>query len=94
MARHHAAKRAEDIDSEGLVKAPKVQIATQAATTLDLLGQWRISKDLRLNVGLVNLANRKYWMWSDVRGLDTSTKVADAYTQTGRHLNASLVWDF
>lgn len=94
VARHHAAKHAEDIDSAGLVKAPKVQITTPAATTLDLFAQWRIRKDLRLNVGLVNVTNRKYWMWSDVRGLDKATTVVDAYSQSGRHLNASLVFDF
>ncbi len=94
VARHHAAKLDEDIDSASLVKSPKVQIATPGATTLDLLGQWRIRKDLRLNVGLVNVTNRKYWMWSDVRGLDKSTTVFDAYSQAGRHLNASLVMDF
>jgi hemoglobin/transferrin/lactoferrin receptor protein len=45
-------------------------------------------------VGLYNLTNRTYWLWSDVRGLDAATPVADAYTQPGRHLNVSLVFDF
>jgi len=94
VARHHAAKSADDIDSPGLVKAPKTQITTPAATTLDVLGQWRITPSTRLNVGLYNLTNRKYWLWSDVRGLDAATPVADAYTQPGRHLNVSLVFDF
>ena len=94
VARHHAAKTADDIDSPGLVKAPKTQITTPAATTLDVLGQWRITPSTRLNVGLYNLTNRTYWLWSDVRGLDAATPVADAYTQPGRHLNVSLVFDF
>jgi hemoglobin/transferrin/lactoferrin receptor protein len=92
--RHHAAKKAEDIDSLSLVKAPNTQITVPAATTLDLHGQWRIRKDLRLNVGIVNLTNRKYWMWSDVQSLAASTAVADAYTQPGRNLKLSLVADF
>lgn len=92
--RHHAAKKAEDIDSLSLVKAPNTQITVPAATTLDVHGQWRIRKDLRLNVGIVNLTNRKYWMWSDVQGLAASTLVADAYTQPGRNLKLALVADF
>ena len=92
--RHQAAKKAEDIDSLSLVKAPNTQITVPAATTLDVHGQWRIRKDLRLNVGIVNLTNRKYWMWSDVQSLAASTAVADAYTQPGRNLKLSLVADF
>ena len=88
------AKKAEDIDSLSLVKAPNTQITVPAATTLDVHGQWRIRKDLRLNVGIVNLTNRKYWMWSDVQGLAASTLVADAYTQPGRNLKLALVADF
>jgi hemoglobin/transferrin/lactoferrin receptor protein len=94
VARHHAAKSADDIDSPGLVKAPKTQITTPSATTLDLRGQWRITPSMRLNVGLYNLTNRTYWLWSDVRGLDAAAPVADAYTQPGRHVNVSLVFDF
>lgn len=94
MARHHAAKRAQDIDSAGLVKAPKIQVPVAAATTFDLTAQWRLRKDARLNIGVVNLTDRKHWLWSDVRGLDTSSTVADAYTQPGRHLNVSLQFDF
>lgn len=94
VVRHHAAKRAEDIDSAGLVKAPKVQITTPAATTLDVNAQWRLSRSTRLNLALINLTDRTYWNWSDVRGLDTTTTVADAYTQPGRHLKVSLVVDF
>lgn len=92
--RHHAAKRAEDIDSAGLVKPPARQVALPAATTLDLRGQWRLRRDLRLNWGIGNLTNRKHWLWSDVQGLASSTTVLDAYSQPGRHVNLSLVADF
>lgn len=94
VVRHHAAKRAQDIDSSETVKAPKVQITVPAATTLDWFAQWRLRKNVRLNVGIVNLTNRKYWMWSDVRGLESSSTVADAYTQPGRSAQLSLVVDF
>lgn len=91
---HHAAKKASDVNSAGLVTPPNTQYLTPAATTLDVGGQWRIRKDVRLNLALNNLTNKKYWMWSDVRGLAASSTVVDAYSQSGRHLNASLVVDF
>ena len=95
---HHAAKNASDLDSPYLVKPatpPRVnQFTTPSATTLDLYFQWRLQKNMRLNVALVNVTNRKYWMWSDVQGLAATSAVADAYTQAGRHLNLALVAEF
>lgn len=92
--RHLAAKRASDIDSPSLVKAPNIQFTVPSSTTLDLSGQWRIRKDLRLTASVVNLTDRKHWLWPDVQGLAASTRVADAYTQPGRHMKLSLVADF
>ena len=93
-ARHQAAKPADDIDSAGLVKPPNTQFTVPSATTFDLSAQWRIRPTLRLTGSVVNLTDRKYWVWADVQGLAASTKVADAYTQPGRHLKISLVADF
>ncbi len=90
----HAAKKAADVNSAASVNPPNTQFLTPAATTLDLGGQWRIRKDVRLNLAVNNLTDKKYWMWSDVRGLAASSTVADAYSQPGRHVNASLVVDF
>ena len=91
---HRAAKKSGDIDNASAVTPPATQFATPAATTLDVSAQWRIRKDLRLNAGIFNLTDRKYWNWSDVRGLAANTTVADAYTQPGRNLRVSLVADF
>ena len=93
-ARHREAKPAEDIDSGGLVKPPNTQFTVPAATTFDLSAQWRIRPGLRLTGSVVNFTDRKYWVWADVQGLAASTRVADAYTQPGRHLKISLVADF
>lgn len=94
VVRHHAAKRADDIDSAGLVKAPKVQITAPSATTIDLHAQWKLTRTMRLNFALINLTDRTYWNWSDVRGLDAATTIADAYTQPGRHARVMLMVDF
>jgi hemoglobin/transferrin/lactoferrin receptor protein len=84
---HHAAKKQGDTNAALFV--------TPAATTLDLGGQWRIQKNLRLNAAVTNLTDKKYWNWSDVRGA-TAAQVAviDAYSQPGRSLRVSLVADF
>jgi hemoglobin/transferrin/lactoferrin receptor protein len=93
-ANHHSAKKFEDIGTQ-LVGTPATpQFAVPAATTLDLGGQWRIGKTVRINAGIANLTDKKYWNWSDVRSVAASSPALDAYTQPGRHFNVSLVADF
>ncbi len=84
---YHAAKKQGDTHGALFV--------SPAATTLDVGGQWRIRKDLRLNATVANLTNKKYWNWSDVRAA-TAAQVAviDAFSQPGRSLQVSLVADF
>lgn len=97
---HHAEKRADDLESLYIPKSTtQRQFLIPAATTLDLHGQWRIQKDIRLNFGITNLTDQKYWNWSDVQGLAANPiapllPVEDAYTQPGRHVNMSLVMEF
>jgi len=95
---HHSAKKASDIDHSEIVAATRnpaaTQFSTPSATTFDLSAQWRIRPDLRLNAAVVNLTNKRYWHWSDVRGLNSTATLLDAYTQPGRHFNVSLVADF
>lgn len=94
---HRDEKSAQDIDSAYIPKSTtQLQFLTPASTTLDLSGQWRIRKDVRLNVAVNNLTDRKYWNWSDVQGLASNANpvVVDAYTQPGRYMNVSLVVDF
>ncbi len=93
--RHHAAKKASDIDSEAIMAARAgTQFATPAATTLDVGVQWRPAKNVRVNVGVRNLTNRKYWLWPGVYGVASNSPVRDAYTQPGRSAHVSVVMDF
>lgn len=98
QAIHHAAKAAGDLDSPYLAKPatpPRVaQFLSDAATTIDAHLQWRLRKDLRLNLMVGNLTNRKYWLWSNVQGLAANSTVLDAYTQPGRYGSVSLILDF
>ena len=95
-ASHHLAKKFSDIGAQQIGTAPATtpQFAVPSATTLDLNGQWRLSKAVRINAGIVNLTDKKYWNWSDVRGVAVNLAALDSYTQPGRHFNVSLVADF
>jgi len=98
---HQMGKSASDIDSAFIPKSTtQRQFLPAAVTTLDLNAQWRPRKDVRLNLGVINLTNQKYWNWSDVQGLVSNPTalvpyvVVDAYTQPGRYVNVSVVMDF
>ena len=94
---HHATKKASELESRYIPKSTsQLQFLVPAANTLDLSGQWRIRKDVRLNFAITNLTNQKYWNWSDVQGLASNAVpvVVDAYTQPGRQLNLLLMVDF
>ncbi|HMN20442.1 MAG TPA: TonB-dependent hemoglobin/transferrin/lactoferrin family receptor [Ottowia sp.] len=93
--RHHRAKKPGDIDSTAIMNARDgIQFAPPSATTLDVGLQWRPRKDLRLNLGVRNLTNRKYWLWPGVYGVAGTSTIRDAYTQPGRSAFVSLVMDF
>ena len=76
------------------MKAPNRQVSLPSATAVDLTAQWRLRPDLRLTAAVINLTDRKYWLWPDVQGLATSSTALDAYSQPGRHLKLSLAVDF
>ena len=81
-------KKAKDVPAGAAFLSP-------SATLVDLTAQWRIRKDLRLNLGLYNLTDKKVWRWSDVRGLTAGTlPVIDSYTQPGRSAKVTLVAEF
>ncbi|MGJ7494293.1 TonB-dependent hemoglobin/transferrin/lactoferrin family receptor [Variovorax sp. RT4R15] len=89
---YHAAKKRRDVDAAEVTSG--LQFLTPSVMTIDVGAQWRIRKDLRLNMAIVNLTDKKYWKWSDVRGVTSTSAIRDAYTQPGRHFNVSLVADF
>ena len=88
---HSAGKKASDLpaNTTALFLSP-------SSTVLDLTAQFELRRGLRLNVGLLNLTDQKYWNWSDVRGVTQAAErsAIDAYSQPGRNLRVSLVADF
>jgi len=94
--RYHAAKNASDIDPSAGLSSGTQYADMPEATTLNVSAQWRIRKNVRVNASIVNLTDRKYWLWSDVQGLTSASAstLIDAYTQPGRHANVALVVAF
>jgi hemoglobin/transferrin/lactoferrin receptor protein len=87
---HVAKKSAKDIDNSTTAN----QFATPAHTTLDLSASWQLRPGLRLSGTVRNLTDKKYWDWTNVRGIAASSPVIDAYTAPGRSLSVALVADF
>ena len=63
-------------------------------TTADLTAWWKPLPSLEVAAGAFNLADRKYWLWSDVRNLTNITAGFDRYTQPGRNYGVNARWSF
>lgn len=65
------------------------QFTPSGHATFDLLAHFDIAERVRVNVGAFNLADEKYWEWSDVRGRPAGDAAIDRYTQPGLNASAS-----
>lgn len=91
-----------DLQASWLHSAAKKAAASSAATNflppsydvVDVGVAYRIEPGLRVAAFVSNLTDKKYWRWSDVRGIAASSTVLDAYTAPGRHLQLSMRADF
>jgi hemoglobin/transferrin/lactoferrin receptor protein len=63
-------------------------------TTADLTAWWTPLPSLEIAAGLFNIADRKYWLWSDVRSLTNISAGFDRYTQPGRTYGVNARWKF
>lgn len=87
---HSLKKSADDIDYSGLAN----QFATPAYTTLDLRTSWQVTRSTRLSAAIHNVTDRKYWEWTNVRGIAANSSTLDAYTAPGRAFSVALVTNF
>jgi hemoglobin/transferrin/lactoferrin receptor protein len=76
------------------------QFKTPGFGLVDLTGYYKVTNDVTVSGGLYNLADKKYWLWDDVRGYDgvgeagvTAPANLDRLTQPGRNFAINLVWD-
>ena len=77
-----------------IAKAVSAQFAPASYCVLDLGVFWKPMRNLTVNANLNNALDKKYWRWSDVRGLADNSSVKDAYTAPGRHAQVSVRYDF
>ena len=68
--------------------------AAPGHAVLDAFAWWQIHPRLRLNLGMYNLAERRYWRHASVRGLPANTPNLGFYTQPGRSASVALQWRF
>ncbi len=79
--------RIDEADDESLFASP-------GFATADLSFYYNITENLKLNAGVFNLSDKKYWRWEDVRGLSRNNPGLDRFTQPGRNYALSLSWEF
>ena len=63
---------------------------------LDAYAWWRPLPGMRLGLALQNIADRKHWDWTAVRGIDplATTPPLDFHTRPGRNLSVTLGFDW
>ncbi|HLX01387.1 MAG TPA: TonB-dependent hemoglobin/transferrin/lactoferrin family receptor [Trinickia sp.] len=91
------AKSRSDVSPDLCVDARRRPIpcyAPPSSFVVDLRGGYRFTKHVIAYLGIYNLFDRKYWNWSDVRGIAQSSPVLDAYTAPGRNVSVSMKVDF
>jgi hemoglobin/transferrin/lactoferrin receptor protein len=70
------------------------QFATPGYVTVDLLAHANFFDSLRLNFGVFNLLDRKYWEWSDVRGRPANDPLIERFSRPGINARVSATYRF
>ncbi|AYZ63140.1 TonB-dependent hemoglobin/transferrin/lactoferrin family receptor [Burkholderia multivorans] len=89
-----AAKRDKDIPAGTCSQSNKPCFAPPSSFVVDVRGGYRFNKHVSATIGIRNLFDRKYWNWSDVRGIAADSQVLDAYSAPGRTVAVSMKVDF
>ena len=86
-----AEKSNSDINSDSANGGTTNQVELPSATVVDLTAYYKPVSDLTIRAGIMNLTNKKYYKWNDVRG-DTSLSLDE--TQAERNYSISVKYDF
>jgi len=60
---------------------------------VDLTAYYRPIENLTVNAGIFNIADKKYWIWDDVRNITEVDQGIGRYTQPGRNYSVSIKWE-
>ena len=70
------------------------QFAPPGYARFDLYGWYEFNPHVRVNAGVLNLADRRYWEWAGVRGLTADDDAIGFHTQPGRSFAINLALDW
>lgn len=59
-------------------------------SVFDAFAWWQVHEQVRLNLGVFNLGDRRYWRWANVRGLAATTRNLGFYTQPGCSVSVAV----
>lgn len=90
IATHHARKAGDE--TTGVCTTACFRPAS--FTVFDATAFLSITDTLKLRAGLFNITNKKHAFWQDVRGLEATSAITDAFTRPGRNASASLSFQF
>ncbi|GGE80008.1 TonB-dependent hemoglobin/transferrin/lactoferrin family receptor [Shewanella carassii] len=86
--KYSAAKQGDDWTELNNLTAPEYLY-------MDLLAYWQVTDELKLQVGIMNLTDERYWLYGNLAGLQADPQMnPDRLTQPGRHINATLHYRF
>lgn len=71
-----------------------VPFVPPAYTKVDLLADIEVTAQLRINAGVFNLTDEKYWEWADVNGRLAANTWLDRYTRPGRSVGATIRYEW
>ncbi len=103
---HSAAKKLEDAvitESADFFESLVPDYLSNSYTVFDLFGDLNLTKGLRLNAGVYNLFDEKYYLWPRVRFVNEGTTTLygyvtgdgiGRYSEPGRNYRVSLAWQF
>ncbi len=91
---HNAAKSANRAPVPGAQEGIKSYYLPSASTVVDVGMFWKPRKDLTVNATINNVFDSRYWLWSNVRAVDGSSTVKDAFSEPGRNVQLSVRYDF
>jgi len=90
-------KNASDIDASSLQSDSEPTVTpfeTPSFVTLDLIGHYALSDKTRINWGVFNVTNQKYFRWSEEFVQNPMTSNFDRLTEAGRNYSVTLKYLF
>lgn len=101
---HALAKRRKDVNDVTTVFGTEAEpFLSDAYTVFDLFGSYRFNEHLRINAGIYNLFDERYYQWARIRnvtrgdfylyGYATDYGIG-RYSEPGRNYRVTLYWTF